>query len=174
MRVLPSAPVTCFVCGSTFTVQNRMEMKDGKANVHPEPSACPFCEAPLLAIPELNVGIAKGLLLTHAGAPEEKKAYRTVARYLEQFTRTEAEIDTLLKLAREFDFDAWEALNRRLLQHDKDAGLKMELKFIPKLRKEAEDGGLLEQLQRAAAPVKDAYRARWNHHMAIFRQRKPS
>lgn len=168
MRVLPSASVTCFVCGSTFTVQSRTEIKDQQVSLNRDPSSCPFCDAPLLNIPALNVGIAKGLLLTHAGAPAVKKAYGTVARYLERFTRTEAEIDTLLQLAREFDYDDWEALNQRLLGYDK--GLKEELKYIPKLRKEAD---LLEQLQRAAAPVKAAHRARWNHHIAIFRQRKP-
>ncbi|NVB80031.1 MAG: hypothetical protein HOV81_16675 [Kofleriaceae bacterium] len=174
MRVLPSAPVTCFVCGSTFTVQNRIEMNGRERTVHQQPSSCPFCDAPLLNIPALDVGIAKGLLLTHAGAPEEKKAYGTVARFLERFTRTEAEVDSLLKLARDLDFDAWEALDQRLLEHDKNASLKRELKYIPKLREAAREGDLFDQLQRAAAPVKDAHRVRSNHHMAIFRQRRPS
>lgn len=173
MRVAPSTTVTCFVCGSTFTVHNRVDLSGGRRTVLQEPSACPFCDAPLRSIPKLDVGVAKSLLLTEAGAPEEKKAYGTVERFLERFTRTEAEVDTLMSLARELDLGAWEASNEARLQRSKDAGLKTETKFVAKLRKEAEDGGLFERLQRAATAVKDAHRALWNHHMAIFRQRQP-
>ncbi|MFP2896790.1 hypothetical protein [Corallococcus sp. 4LFB] len=172
MRVAPSTTVTCFVCGSTFTVHNRVELEGGRRTLLQEPSACPFCDAPLRSIPKLDVGVAKSLLLTEAGAPEEKKTYGTVARFLERFTRTEAEVDTLLTLARELDLDAWEEGNLARLQRGKDAELKTETKFVAKLRKEAGDGGLFERLQQAAAPVKDAHRALWNRHMALFQQRK--
>ncbi|RKG76188.1 hypothetical protein D7W79_18395 [Corallococcus exercitus] len=174
MRVAPSTPVTCFVCGSTFTVHNKVDLDGGRRTVLQEPSACPFCDAPLRTIPKLDVGVAKSLLLTEAGAPEEKKAYGTVERFLERFTRTEAEVDALLTLARELDLGAWEEANLARLQRSKDAGLKTETKFVAKLRKEAEDGGLFERLQRAAAPVKDAHRALWSRHMAVFQQRKQS
>ncbi|NPC68715.1 hypothetical protein HPP05_03000 [Corallococcus exiguus] len=172
MRVAPSTSVTCFVCGSTFTVHNRVELTGGRRTVLQEPSACPFCDAPLRSIPRLDVGVAKSLLLTEAGAPEEKKTYGTVERFLERFTRTEAEVDTLLTLAREMDLEAWESGNLARLQRSKDAGLKTETKFVSKLRKEAEDGGLFERLQRAATTVKDAHRALWKHHMALFQQRQ--
>lgn len=172
MRVAPSVSITCYVCGSTFTVHNRVDMEGGRRTLTQEPSACPFCDAPLRSIPKLNVGVAKSLLLTEAGAPEEKKEYGTVAGFLERFTRTEAEVDTLLSLARELDLQAWEEGNLARLKRDKDAGLKTETRFVAKLREAARDGGLPERLQRAAAPVKDAHRALWDRHMAVFQQRQ--
>ena len=172
MRVAPSVSVTCYVCGSTFTVHNRVDMAGGRRTVVPEPPACPFCDAPLRSIPKLDVGVAKSLWLTQAGAPEEKKDYGTVAKFLERFTRNEAEVDTLLALARDIDFGAWEEGNLASLKRDKDAGLKSETKVVAKLREAAHDGALFEQLQRAAAPVKDAHRAVWNRHMAVFEQRQ--
>lgn len=171
MRVAPSVSLTCYVCGSPFTVHNRVELEAGRRTVLQEPSACPFCDAPVRSIPKLDVGVAKSLLLTEAGAPEEKKEYGTAEKFLERFTRTEAEVDTLLSLARELDLGAWEEANLARLKRDKDAGLKTETRFVAKLREAARDGGLLERLQRAARPVKDAHRALWNRHMAVFQQR---
>ncbi|RKH12575.1 hypothetical protein D7V97_08020 [Corallococcus sp. CA053C] len=172
MRVAPSVSITCYVCGSTFTVHNRVELEGGERTVLQEPPACPFCDAPLRNVPRLDVGVAKSLWLTEAGAPEEKKEYGTAARFLERFTRTEAEVDTLLSLARELDFDAWEQANLARLKRGRDAGLKTETRFVTKLKEAARDGALFERLQHAAAPVKDAHRALRDRHLAVFEARR--
>ena len=171
MRVLPEVQVTCHVCGSTFAVRNRMETRAGRVQVSSEPTRCPFCDAPIKSAPVLDVGVAKSLVLTDAGAPFEKKQYGTLERFLERHCRTEQDVDTLLALADGLDYAQWEHDSREQLARAPDAGLRAEARLVPRLRKAAGGGQLGERLRRAAGQVKDALRAERAHHLAIFEQR---
>lgn len=168
MRVAPSVSLQCYVCGSTFTVQNRVELKGRQRVLVQEPSACPFCDAPVKAIPPLDLGQAKGLLLAGKESPKDPDA---TERFLEQSTRTAQDAETLWAMARGVDFDAWEADLRDLLRDDPDKALTKELRLVARLRDEAREGTLFERLQPVVARVENARRALEAKHRAIVDER---
>ncbi|RKG82000.1 hypothetical protein [Corallococcus terminator] len=172
MRGEPSRTVTCYVCGSKFTVHQKLVVTRRETVVRPDPEACPFCDTPLKTIPPLDEGIAKGLVLTAAEFPEEKKEYGTAEDYLEEFTLTEQDVDALVELAQGLDSAEWARDNAERLQRRKNPSVQAVSRFLPKLQAQVESGVLPERLRQAAEHVKEEYRARRKRHLAIFERRK--
>ncbi|MBZ4334586.1 hypothetical protein [Corallococcus sp. AS-1-12] len=172
MRGPPSRTVTCYVCGSKFTVHSKLVVTKRDTELVPDPDACPFCDTPLKTIGALGEGEAKGLALLAAGFPDEVKAYGKPEDYLEEFTLTEKDVDTLVELAEGVDFAAWAEDNAQRLARRKSPRVQAVQRFLPKLQSRMENGELPERLRQAAEHVKDVYRKRRERHLAIFEKRQ--
>jgi hypothetical protein len=172
MRGAPSRTVTCYVCGSKFTVHQKLVVTKRDTVVQPDPDACPYCDTPLKTIGAIGEGEAKGLALLGAGFPEEVQAYGTPEDYLEEFTLTEKDVDTLVELAEGLDLQGWERSNAERLARRKNPSVQAVSRFLPKLQKMVDDGTLSTRLRAAAGHVKDEYRARRERHLAIFEKRQ--
>jgi hypothetical protein len=170
MRFLPEVRIDCHICRSAFTVHNRVEMRAGRRLFRQEPRACPFCDAPIEPPPNIDVGTAKGLILLHAGSSAEKREHGTPEKWFARQCRTAEEVDAFVQLVRDMDYDAWEALLQKLLPYDR--ALRSEARLLPKIRRAAESGSLLESLGASAERVKRRLRARAARHLAIFAARK--
>lgn len=172
MRGPPSRTVTCYVCGSKFTVHQKLVVTKRDTAVVPDPDRCPRCDTPLKTIGALGEGEAKGLVLLAAGFPDEVKAYGKPEDYLEEFTLTEKDIDTLVELAQGLDFSAWAEDNAQRLARRKNPRVQAVSRFLPKLQARMENGEIPKRLRQAAEHVKDVYRARRERHLAIFEKRQ--
>jgi hypothetical protein len=172
MRGAPSESVTCYVCGSRFTVRSELVITRRHTVLKPDVEACPFCDTPVKKVPALGEGTAKGLVLTAAGFPEEVKEYGTAEDYLEAFTLLPRDVDTLVELAEGLDLAGWAQDNARRLERRKNPSVQAVSRFLPKLQAMVERGELSKRLQQAAQHVKDEYSARRERHLAIFQKRK--
>ncbi|NOJ91621.1 hypothetical protein HMI51_01495 [Corallococcus coralloides] len=172
MRGPPSRTVTCYVCGSKFTVHHKLVVTKRDTEVVPDPDACPYCDTPLKTIGELGEGEAKGLVLLAAGFPDEVKEYGKLEDYLEEFTLTEKDIDTLVEVAQGLDFAAWAEDNAQRLARRKHPRVQAVSRVLPKLQAQMENGELPGRLRQAAEHVKDLYRKRRERHLAIFEKRQ--
>ena len=162
--------VRCHVCATRWTVRARPVSPRSLAS-RPEPGACPACDAPLRLAAALDEGVARGLVLLAAGFAAERRHYRTIGRYLAEFTRTEGDVDRLLALAAALDYDAWAADNARRLARRDNAGVRAVSRFLPRLVALAGSGALAEAVGRAAQRLKRRYRAERARHLAVFARR---
>jgi hypothetical protein len=168
VRGEPSSRVRCHVCGTRWTVRARLIVTRRETTLRQEPDACPACEAPLKVVPALDEGVARGLVLLAAGFAAETRHYKTLGNYLREFTRTERDVEALLALAAELDYDAWARDDAARLRRRKQPHVLAVVRFFPKLVALADSGALTERLQAAASRVKARYRSERARHLAIF------
>lgn len=162
----PLGRVRCHVCGTRWTV------RPSPPGPRTEAAACPACDAPLKLVAPLGEGVARGLALLAAGFPAERQHYRTIGRYLAEFTRSEDDVEKLLALAAALDYDAWAADNARRLRARDRASVRAVSRFLPRLAALAESGALAGAIAPAAARLKRRYRAERERHLAVFARRK--
>lgn len=160
------------MCGSRFTVRPRVVITPRSTSVRSEPDACPACDAPLKTVPALDVGLARGLVLVAAGFAAERRAHGTAERYLRDFTRTERDVERLLKLALALDHDEWAQEVAARLRRRETRDLMALSRFLPRLRAQVDRGTLGEGLERAAQRVRARYRAERERRLAIRRGRE--
>ncbi|MCY0985534.1 hypothetical protein OV203_00225 [Nannocystis sp. ILAH1] len=163
----PRGRVRCHVCGTRWSVR-----PGPPESPRTEAEACPACDAPLKLVAPLGEGLARGLVLLAAGFPAEQKHFRTIGRYLAEFTLTEGDIEQLLALAAALDYDAWAADNARRLRARDSARVRAVSRFLPRLAALAESGALVQAIAPAAVRLKRRYRAERERHLAVFADRK--
>jgi hypothetical protein len=172
MRVQPTVTITCHVCGSVFTVNNRAGFVDGKRVFEQTPSACPACGASIKGKAETGVGGAHDLLLWVYAAPWYRRTYADIDRLLDVHVRNQADLDAYVALIDAMDYDAWERQVReqaggKLTRDDRD-----ELAIIQRARDDARAGTLLGKFEEATRASRERLRQEHEKHMRVFESRR--
>jgi hypothetical protein len=168
-RILPEVTYTCYVCATTFTVHNRLDPEAQGRTIVSTPNACPKCTAPVKTRLPIDVGAAKGLILTIYGASYYRKAFGTAERFLFDHALVPADVDRILELVRGLDYDAWARLDAKLAA---DSGLSREDReehlIRAKAQEEARSSRLMAKLSAVAETVKARLLAEYNRYMDIY------